>query len=145
MRKFISCAALAGAISASIAASAVSSLAGAETADSGAVIQSVPPPVSQKPSIPPLQLSDEQRTKIRQAVSAEHSDVSFALKKAKSAESFTPSIGAALPKSLTPHPLPRPLIYEIPALKRYSYVKFKDEVLIINPMTRKIVEMLPIG
>jgi hypothetical protein len=145
MSKLVNCAALAAAMSASIATSAVFNVGAAENAQSGAVTQSVPPPVSQQPSIPPLQLSDEQRTKISDAVAAEHSDVSFALKKAKSAENFAPSIGAALPKGLTPHPLPRPLVYEIPVLKRYSYVKFKDEVLIVNPMTRKIVEMVPIG
>ena len=123
----------------SLAAGGVFAPATAEDAQSGAVIQTVPPPVSQKPSVPALQLSDEQRTKIREAVAAAHSDASFALKKAKPAQNFEPSIGATLPKGLTPHPLPRPLIYEIPLLKRYAYVKFKDEVLIVNPMTRKIV------
>jgi hypothetical protein len=26
-------------------------------------------------------------------------------------------------------------------LKRYTYIKFKHQVLIVNPMTRKIVDM----
>jgi hypothetical protein len=145
MREPISYVACAAGISVLVATSGDFTPATAENSQSGAVIQTVPPPVPQKPSVPALQLSDEQRTKIREAVAAEHSDVSFALKKAKAAENFQPSIGATLPKGLTPHPLPRPLIYEIPLLKRFTYVKFKDEVLIVNPMTRNIVEMIPIG
>jgi hypothetical protein len=42
---------------------------------------------------------------------------------------------------LKPHALPPPLIYEIPKLKRYSYLKFKGKVLLVNPMSRKIVDM----
>src|SRR5262249_17685724 len=39
------------------------------------------------------------------------------------------------------HPLPRPLVNEMQPLKRYTYVKFKHQVLLVNPMTRKIVDM----
>jgi hypothetical protein len=31
----------------------------------------------------------------------------------------------------------------MPALKRYAYLKFKQQVLIIDPMSRKIVDMFP--
>jgi hypothetical protein len=33
----------------------------------------------------------------------------------------------------------------MPELKQYTYLKFKNQVLIINPMTRTIVEMFPEG
>ena len=112
-------------------------------AGSGAVVQSIPPPVSQNASIPPLHLTDAQRVKIRQALSSRHTEVSFALKSAKPAKDFTPSVGAKIPNGLKPLALPRPLIYEIPLLRRYAYLKFKHEVLIINPMTRKIADMFP--
>src|SRR5262249_47722512 len=110
---------------------------------SGAVPQSIPPPVSQKPSVPPLQLSQTQRDRIRQAVSSEDTEVSFGLKSAKAAQKFDPSVGAKLPSAVKIHPLPQPLARQMPVLKRYTYVKFKHQVLIINPMTRKIVEMFP--
>jgi len=110
---------------------------------SGAVVQSIPPPVSQNPAVPPLHLSDAQRTRIQQALSQENSEVSFELKEAKPSQNFEPSLGAAVPTGLKPHPLPRPLIYEIPLLKRYTYLKFKHQVLIVNPVDRKIVEMFP--
>jgi hypothetical protein len=109
----------------------------------GAVPQNIPPPVSQNPSVPPLALSPAQRAKIQQAVKSEDTEVSFALKVAKSAQNFEPSIGTKVPGALKLHPLPRPLIYEMQALKRYTYLKFKHQVLIVNPMTRKIVEMFP--
>ena len=82
----------------------------------GAVIQSVPPPVSQKQQLPPLNLT-------------------------KPAQSFDPMVGAKIPTGLKAHSLPPPLIYEMPALKRYTYLKFKGQVLIVNPMTGKIVDM----
>src|SRR5262249_12078050 len=35
------------------------------------------------------------------------------------------------------------LVAEIKPLEHYTYVKFKDQVLIVNPMTRVIVDMFP--
>jgi hypothetical protein len=113
------------------------------SANPGAMTQSTSPTAAQKPSVPPLALSQAQRERIRQAVSSKDTEVSFALKKAKSAESFEPSVGATVPNALTLHPLPRPLIYQMQPLKRYTYIKFKQQVLIVNPMTRKIVDMFP--
>jgi hypothetical protein len=52
------------------------------------------------------------------------------------AESFEPTIGAKIPSGLKAHALPPPLIYEMPALKRYTYLKFKGQVLIVNPNER---------
>jgi hypothetical protein len=110
---------------------------------SGAMTQNTSPTAAQKPSLPPLALSQAQRESIRQAVSSEDAEVSFALKEAKGAESFEPSVGAKVPNALKLHPLPRPLIYQMQPLKRYTYIKFKHQVLIVNPMTREIVDMFP--
>jgi len=93
--------------------------------------------------VPPLALSQAQREKIGAAVRSEDTEVSFALKNAKGAQSFQPSVGAKLPKGLGLHPLPQPLVAEIKPLERYSYLKFKHQVLIVNPMTRDIVDMFP--
>jgi hypothetical protein len=67
------------------------------TANPGAMTQSTSPTAAQKPSIPPLALSQAQRERIRQAVSSKDTEVSFALKSAKAAESFEPSVGAKVP------------------------------------------------
>jgi hypothetical protein len=106
----------------------------------GGVIQSVPPPVAQNPKPPPLHLTDDQRARIRQALSGEDTEVSFALKNAKPSQGFAPSVGAKVPSGLHPLALPQPLVRQMPQLKRYSYLKFKGEVLIVDPMTRKIVD-----
>lgn len=109
----------------------------------GAVEQTIPPPVSQNPQFPPLHLSDDQRAKVRQALSRLNSEVEFQQKSTKSAQSFAPAVGQKIPKGLHPHALPTPLTKEVPALKRYTYLKFKQQVLIINPMSRKIVDVFP--
>jgi hypothetical protein len=120
------------------------SAAAAQSADkAGAVVQSIPPPISQNPSVPPLNLSDAQHARIQQALRSENTEVTFGLKTTKPTQSFNPSVGAVIPAALKPHTLPPPLIYEMPVLKRYTYLKFKHQVLIVNPMTRKVVDMFP--
>jgi hypothetical protein len=114
-----------------------------ERSGPGAIPQNVPPAISQKQSVPPLALSQAQREKIGAAVRSEDTEVSFALKNAKGAQSFQPAVGAKLPKGLGLHPLPQPLVAEIKPLAHYTYVKFKHQVLIVNPMTRDIIDMFP--
>jgi Protein of unknown function (DUF1236) len=109
----------------------------------GAIPQNAPPAVSQKQSVPPLALSQAQREKIGAAVRSQDTEVSFALKNAKGAQSFQPAVGAKVPKGLGLHPLPQPLVAEIKPLERYTYLKFKHQVLIVDPMTRNIVDMFP--
>jgi hypothetical protein len=106
-----------------------------------AVQQTIPPNVVSV--IPPLTLSDAQRSRIKAVLADKNTAVSFALKNAKSAKSYEPSVGAKIPKGLKPQAFPPPLIYEMPLLKRYTYLKFKDQTLIVNPMSRKIVEIMP--
>jgi Protein of unknown function (DUF1236) len=113
------------------------------TRDPGAIPQNIPPAISQKPSIPPLRLSPTQRTEIQRTLRSEDTEVSFALKSTKGAQNFTPSVGTKVPAALTLHPLPRALASQIQPLKRYSYVKFKHQVLIVKPMSREIVDMFP--
>ena len=117
--------------------------AAAQTANQGTVVQSVPPPVSQNPSVPPLHLSDAQRNQIQQAVRGEDTEVGFGMKTTKPTQSFNPTVGAKIPAALKPHTLPPPVISQMPELKRYTYLKFKHQVLIIDPMMGKIVEMFP--
>jgi hypothetical protein len=140
MRLVLTRASLAGVLALAISVPAV-----AADPNSGAVEQTVPPPVTQGQKPPPLKLSDDQRAKIRQMVSGENTEVQFSLKSNKPAEGFAPSVGAKIPAGLKPHALPPPLLAEMPTLKRYTYLKFKQQVLIIDPMSRKIVDMFPEG
>jgi hypothetical protein len=88
------------------------------------------------PAKPPLTLTDEQRQRVVQAIKG--SDTLDKLP-----EGFTPAIGAKVPpqEKLAAHPLPRPLIYEIPALQQYYYAQLADSVLIIDPMTNEVVDI----
>jgi hypothetical protein len=107
----------------------------------GAVELSTGGKVPQNPALPQLQLNNAQREKIREAVLTRHTEVEFKLKSTKAAKDFTPKVGAALPKGISPDGLPQDLIAELPQLRDYAYVKMKDEVLIVDAQTRKIVDV----
>ena len=40
------------------------------------------------------------------------------------------------------YPLPRPLVYDVPVLKQYYYVQLDDQVLIVDPMTKTVAEIV---
>ena len=86
---------------------------------------------------PRLELSGTQRQQVLQAVNAQASDD-------KLPPGFQPSMDAKVPsqKKLPLHPLPRPLVYRIPVLKQYYYAKLPKNVLIVDPMTRKVVDVI---
>jgi hypothetical protein len=140
MRQLAHRAALAGAALASLG---WITTAAAQTANQGSVVQSVPPPVSQNVSPPQIHLSDAQRNQIKQALRGENTEVTFGTKTTKPTQSFNPTVGAKIPASLKPHTLPPPVLSQMPELKRYTYLKFKQQVLIVDPMSRKIVDMFP--
>jgi hypothetical protein len=105
------------------------------------VVQSVPPGVALNPQLPALHLSNAQREQIRKAVVTKHADIEFQLKSTKSAKDFIPSIGATLPKGIKGQALPFEVTAQVPELRSYLYVTMKDQVLIVNGMSHKIVDM----
>jgi hypothetical protein len=107
----------------------------------GAVELSNGTKVPQNPSLPKLNLTNMQREQIRKNVLTEHNEVQFRQKATKPAKDFTPAVGATLPKGI--QALPTPVLSQIPELRDYKYVKMKDQVLIVNGMTKKIVDMFP--
>jgi len=86
---------------------------------------------------PPLTLTDEQKKRVAQAINGQDS-------LDKLPEGFTPAVGAKVPveAKLPEHPLPRPLVYDIPVLQNYYYVQLADQVLIVDPMTGKVAEIV---
>jgi hypothetical protein len=90
-----------------------------------------------KPKLP-LTLTDGQRAKIVDAVSKEDT-------LAKLPDDFEPAVGAKVPDQakLAAHPLPRPLVYEVPELKQYYYARLPRRVLIIDPMKHEVAAILP--
>jgi hypothetical protein len=109
----------------------------------GAVELSNGTKVPQNPKLPRLDLTNQQRELIRKSVVSEHSDVEFHLKSTKSAKNFIPQVGAKLPKGVKGHSLPPAVLAQVPQLRDYKYVALTDQVLIVNAMTKKIVDVFP--
>jgi hypothetical protein len=97
--------------------------------------------VSQNVKLPALHLTNAQREQVRKAVLSKHSDVEFRLKSTKSAKDFEPRVGATLPQGLVPDGFPDSVIGQLPQLRNYAYLKLKDQVLIVDATSRKIVDM----
>src|SRR5688572_19695673 len=70
---------------------------------------------------PPLQLTELQRQSIAEAVALEHSHQ-------PTPKGFQPQVGMKMQTGIQSHPMPRPLIYEIPELRQYYYAKLDREV-----------------
>jgi len=107
----------------------------------GAVELSNGTKVQQNPKLPKLNLTNAQREEIRKGVMTAHTDVQFHLKSTKKAKDFTPKVGEKLPKGVKGHSLPQPVLAKLPQLRDYKYVTMKDQVLIVNAMTKKIVDV----
>lgn len=96
-----------------------------------------------KPSLPTLHLTDAQRQQIRQAVADKDTEVTFQLKNTKPLKDFKAKIGEKIPPHLPAHALPSALTQKLPMLANYKYMKVDKQVLIVNPMTKKIVDIFP--
>ena len=70
---------------------------------------------------PPLQLSDEQRRKIQDALVTAHSAQ-------KAPDNFEAKIGTKVPTKLKLDAMPAPPINEEPILKQYDFVKLENEL-----------------
>jgi hypothetical protein len=123
-----------------LAASAVGSAADQKE---GAVVLSRGGIVPQNPSLPQLKLNPGKREQIRRALLTKHTEVEFKLKSTKAAKDFTPKIGSTLPKGVKADGVPSTLTQLIPQLADYGYVKMKDQILILNELTGKIVDIIP--
>lgn len=109
----------------------------------GAVEQSGGHLVPQNPTLPKLSLNGAQREQIRRTLLPKRTEVEFKLKATKSAKNFIPIVGAKLPKGIKPDGLPSELIQRIPQLADYGYTKMKEQILLVNEMTGKIVDIIP--
>lgn len=97
--------------------------------------------VPQNPSLPKPNLTNVQREQIRKAVLTEHNEIEFRLKSTKAVKDFTPSVGAKIPKGVKAQSFPTVVLSQMPELRDYMYVKMKDQILIVNGMTDKIVDV----
>jgi hypothetical protein len=85
---------------------------------------------------PPAQISDEQKMAIRNGLVAVHTQQ-------KAPKDFKPQVGQALPKPLKVDTLPQDLVRKHPALKEYGYAKTTSDILVLDPMKKTIVAVIP--
>lgn len=128
-------------MAASLAAAALP--AAAQTTGSAQPTGPSEPATHLKPYLPPLHLTDADRGQIRAALAGKQTQVEFQLKDTKKLKSFTPRVGAKTPRGFPAHALPAELTQKLPQLADYKYAKFNGELLIINPMTHKVVSKFP--
>jgi hypothetical protein len=84
-----------------------------------------------------LNLNDKQRQAVLDAVARE--DTHQATPK-----DFRAEVGAKIGAGVNLHALPRPLVYEIPRLKEYTYANLDRNIVIIDPLAKHVVEVIPL-
>lgn len=86
---------------------------------------------------PQLQLSEEQRRKIQDALVTAHSAQ-------KTPDKFEAKVGEKVPTTLKLDAMPAPLINEEPVLKQYDFVKLDNDLLVVDPMETTVVAVIPL-
>src|SRR5262249_6298349 len=87
-------------------------------------------------SRPTLQLDEQQRNAIQNALDTENTEQ-------KTPQKFEAKIGEAIPLTMTVDVMPEPLIQAEPSLKQYGYAKLAKDVLVIDPLNKTIIAVLP--
>jgi hypothetical protein len=86
-----------------------------------------------KPGQDSLSLTSTQRRDIYQDISK---------LKTKQTSNFAAKVGEAVPSSITLRPLPRSASKQVPAVKSYNYAMLGNRVLLVNPNTKKIADVI---
>lgn len=85
---------------------------------------------------PPLQLDEKQRATIANALVTENTEQ-------KTPPKFEPKVGDTIPLSMHADVMPQDLVRRDPSLQPYGYAKLAKDVLVIDPMKKTIVAVLP--
>jgi hypothetical protein len=85
----------------------------------------------------PLQLNDKQRSAIQDGLETENTEQ-------KAPPNFEAKVGDALPAPLGVDAMPGPLLQREPSLKQYGYVKLAKDVLVVDPMKKTIIAVVPL-
>lgn len=82
-----------------------------------------------------INLTSEQEKKLWSAVST------HAMKQ-KAPSGFNAAVGQTVPTSVTLRELPSEAQSEVPAAKSYHYAMVQDQLLLVNPSDKKIVDVI---
>ena len=83
-----------------------------------------------------LQLSQQQKQQIGQALGNEQAQAGAAGAQAQ--------VGSKLPASMTTHPMPGSVTAQVPATKDFHFVKLQDRVLIVDPKDQMIADVIQV-
>ena len=86
---------------------------------------------------PPLQLSDQQRREIQDALVTAHNAQ-------KTPDKFEAKVGEKVPTTLKLDAMPGPLINQEPVLKQYGFVELDNDLLVVDPMDSTVVAVIPL-
>ena len=53
------------------------------------------------------------------------------------------TVGTTLPADVELTPLPDEIYTEVPSIKNYRYVVVGDEIVLVEPQTRRVIEVFP--
>lgn len=85
---------------------------------------------------PPLKLDDKQRATIANALATVNTEQ-------KTPPNYEPKVGDTIPSSLSVDAMPQELVKNEPSLAPYGYAKLAKDVLVLDPMKKTIVAVLP--
>ena len=63
-------------------------------------------------------------------------------KSAMAPANFQASVGANVPAQIALRPLPSTLSKQVPDIKKYRYAKIADEVVLVDPSTHKVIDVI---
>jgi hypothetical protein len=83
-----------------------------------------------------VQLNSEQRSRISDVISRQNV-------RSETNINVDVRVGARLPRSVRLNPVPREIVSINPRFRDYRYTVVRDEIVIINPKTYEVVEVIP--
>lgn len=60
----------------------------------------------------------------------------------RAASDFSPSVGMTVPNNIALRSIPRTVASRLPTLKPYQYARLPNELLIVNPIDKKVVDVI---
>src|SRR5436190_23056041 len=86
-------------------------------------------------AVPDLKLTIEQRQTI-------YSSISSQKQKETAPPTFRAAVGAVVPTSIETQALPKTSVELMPVLKDYEYAMVANQVLLVDPKTRQVTEII---
>jgi hypothetical protein len=83
-----------------------------------------------------IQVTERERTTIQKSIDVQKARVDI---------DIDVNVGAPVPRNVTLYPLPAAIIDVNPRWRNYRYVVVQDEIVIINPQTYVVVEVIPVS